>query len=201
MLEVKNVSFRYHRSQPWILHNVDVTIRPGEIVGLQGHSGRGKTTLARILSGYLTPSAGSVLLDEQPLPCKGFMPVQLLFQHPEQAVNPRWTAQKILTEGHRPPAELLEMLSIDSSWLDRFPHELSGGELQRLAVARALGPQTRYIIADEMTSMLDANTQAQLWQALLEYVRSRRIGILTIAHDRALLERLVHRIAPIFDAA
>ena len=198
MLEARKVSFRYHHTQPWIFQHVDLTIQPGEIVGLQGGSGTGKTTLARVLSGYLRPSEGEIFLDEHPLPQKGSMPVQLLFQHPEQAVNSRWKAQKILTEGHQPSADLLDMLSIDTAWLDRFPHELSGGELQRLSVVRALGPQTRYIIADEMTSMLDANTQAQIWQALLEYVRSHQLGVLIISHDRALLDRLVHRMAPIF---
>jgi ABC-type dipeptide/oligopeptide/nickel transport system ATPase subunit len=198
MLEAKNISFRYDRTQPWILQQVNLTIRPGEIVGLAGDSGRGKSTLARVLTGYLRPDDGEVRLDDRQLPHQGFVPAQLLFQHPEQVVNPRWKAGKILTEGHQPSPQLLEMLSIDDAWLDRFPHELSGGELQRLAVARALDPRTRYIIADEMTSMLDANTQAQIWQAMLAYVRRHRIGVLVISHDQALLDRLTGRIAPVF---
>lgn len=198
MLEARNVSFRYHETLPWIFQQVNLTIQPAEIVGLYGGSGKGKTTLARVLAGYVRPSGGEVLLNGQRLPHKGFVPVQLLFQHPEQAVNPRWNARKILTEGHQPSPQLLEMLSIDAAWLDRFPHELSGGELQRLAVARALGPHTRYLIADEMTSMLDANTQAQIWQAILAHVRHHQLGVLVISHDHALLERLTDRIAPIF---
>ncbi len=199
MLEARDISFRYHAGLPWIFQHMHLEIQAGEMVGLSGDSGSGKTTLARVLSGYLPPSSGEVLLDGDRLPEQGYVPVQLLFQHPEQAVNPRWKARKILAEGSPPSEDLLEMLSIDPAWLDRFPHELSGGELQRLAVARALGPETRYLIADEMTSMLDANTQAQIWHTVTRYVRNHHLGILIISHDKALLSRLCHRIEPIFE--
>jgi peptide/nickel transport system ATP-binding protein/Fe3+-transporting ATPase len=200
MLEAKNISFRYNSDLPWLFQHIDLEIQAGEMVGLSGDSGKGKTTLAKVLAGYLPPSSGEVLVDGGKLPEKGYFPVQLLFQHPEQAVNPRWKARKILAEGSPPPGELLAMLSIDSAWLDRFPHELSGGELQRLAVARALGPNTRYLIADEMTSMLDANTQAQIWHVVSCYARDHDLGVLIISHDKTLLHRLCHRIEPIFES-
>jgi peptide/nickel transport system ATP-binding protein len=199
MLEAKELSFRYQPALPWIFQHVDLTIQPGEVVGLSGDSGKGKSTLAKVLAGYLRPSSGRVLVEDDNLPEKGYVPVQLLFQHPEQAVNPRWKGRRILSEGYPPSPQLLESLSIDSAWLDRFPHELSGGELQRLAVARALGPETRYLIADEMTSMLDANTQAQIWQTVMQYARKHNLGILVISHDKALLQRLCHRAEHIFE--
>ena len=194
MLEARQLSFRYHATRPWIFENVNIRIAPGEIVGLRGESGHGKTTLAKALSGYLTPTGGKVLFHGAPLPRRGYQPVQLIFQHPELAINPRWKAQKALLETGMPPASLLEALSIDATWLNRYPHELSGGELQRLAVARTLNPRTRFLITDEMTSMLDANTQAQIWHCVLDFARQHDVGLLIVSHDAPLLQRLCHRI-------
>lgn len=108
--------------------------------------------------------------------------------------QPALADRQSLCEAYQPPADLLELLSLDPHWFERFPHELSNGELQRVAVARALSPQTRYLIADEMTTMLDANTQAQIWQALLGVVQQRELGMLVISHELPLLERVCTRI-------
>jgi len=194
MLKAEQISFRYSSQRPWILRDFDLTISSTERLGLYGPSGCGKTTLGRILAGYLQPLSGRVTLDGNPLPQKGFCPVQMIFQHPELAINPRWPIGKVLREAYMPSPELLQALSLDPQWFDRFPHELSNGELQRVAVARALAPQTRYLIADEMTTMLDANTQAQIWQVLLQVVTHRQLGMLVISHDRPLLERVCTRI-------
>lgn len=194
MLVGKQLTFRYGPRHPWILHDFDVAIAPGEIVGLMGPSGFGKTTLGKLLAGYLTPNAGKVTVDDQRLPLRGYSPVQLIFQNPELAVNPRWRVRQILQEGHPPASELLDALGIHQNWLGRHPHELSGGELQRIAVARVLNPATRYLIADEMTAMLDANTQALIWQAVLSYTRTHQVGLLVISHEFTLLKRLCDRI-------
>ncbi|WP_347277870.1 ATP-binding cassette domain-containing protein [Leptolyngbya sp. FACHB-711] len=176
-----------------------LVIAPGERVGLMGPSGFGKTTLGKLLAGYLTPTAGTVTVNSQLLPLRGYSPVQLIFQNPELAVNPRWRVRQILQEGHLPAPELLDRLGIHKNWLDRYPHELSGGELQRIAVARVLNPATHYLIADEMTAMLDANTQALIWQAVLSYTRTHEIGLLVISHEFALLKRLCDRIIDVAD--
>ncbi|MCL6634375.1 MAG: ATP-binding cassette domain-containing protein [Peptococcaceae bacterium] len=192
LLEGRNVGFRYGKGQ-WVLRGVDITLQPGEVVGLTGPSGCGKTTLARILAGYLRPQEGTVRLNGSPLPTTDYHPVQLVFQHPEKAVNPRWRMRDILREGWEPGSGMLLALGIEQEWLDRWPNELSGGELQRFCVARALGPLTRFLIADEMTTMLDALTQAQIWRAVLGLARERNLGVLVVSHERSLVNRLCSR--------
>ncbi|MBD3887269.1 ATP-binding cassette domain-containing protein [Phormidium tenue FACHB-886] len=194
MLVGKQLTFRYRPGHAWILRDFSLAIAPGERVGLMGPSGFGKTTMGKLLAGYLTPTTGTVTVNSRTLPPRGYSPVQLVFQNPELAVNPRWRIRQILQEGHMPAPELLDVLGIHQNWLDRYPHELSGGELQRIAVARVLNPATRYLIADEMTAMLDANTQALIWQAVLSYTRNHQIGLLVISHEFALLKRLCDRI-------
>ncbi|MFJ7951095.1 ABC transporter ATP-binding protein [Lysinibacillus sp. NPDC096418] len=192
-LEAKNVGFQYGDG-PWLFQGVNVTLEPGEIVGITGPSGRGKTTFCRILAGFESPIEGAVHFKGAPLPKGGYHPVQMVLQHPEKAINPKWKMHKILNEGYQPDKELLDLLGIEQEWLTRWPHELSGGELQRFCVARALGPNTRFLIADEMTTMLDANTQAQIWHAIMEIAEKREMGILVITHESKLMQRLCHRV-------
>lgn len=199
-LEAKNIGFHYHR-ESWVLRHIDVTVNAGEIVGLVGPSGCGKTTLGRILAGYEQPKEGSVHMNGAPLPNSGYHPVQLVFQHPEKAVNPKWRMKDILGESGKPDQATLEQLGIEKDWLQRWPNELSGGELQRFCVARALAPSTRFLIADEMTTMLDAITQAQIWQAVLRIANERKLGLLVISHEAPLLARLCNRIIELSSTA
>jgi peptide/nickel transport system ATP-binding protein len=192
-LKANNIGFFYDRSR-WIFRNFNFTIDAGEIVGLSGKSGCGKTTFARVLSGYEQQKEGTVTLNNSPLPKRGYQPVQLVFQHPEKGVNPKWRMEKVLHEGGKIDGQLLDLLGIKQEWLTRWPNELSGGELQRFCVARALGTGTRFLIADEMTTMLDAITQAQIWHAVLEIARQRKIGVLVISHEEALIRRLCTRV-------
>ncbi|WP_419891303.1 ABC transporter ATP-binding protein [Paenibacillus xylanexedens] len=194
-LEARDVSYRYD-PKSWVFQQMNMQVQQGEVIGLWGPSGCGKTSLGRILAGYAEPVAGQVLLDGKPLPRTGVRPVQLVFQHPEKAVNPRWRMRRVLREASVQDERLLEALGIQQTWLDRKPSELSGGELQRFCVARALGTATRYVIADEMTTMLDAITQAQIWHTVMEVARQRDLGLLIISHDRDLLNRLCDRITP-----
>lgn len=193
LLEGKNLGFRYGR-HPWLFRNIDITVAAGEIVGLVGPSGCGKTTLGRILAGYDKPEEGTVAIRGLAAASGGYHPVQMVFQHPERAVNPRWRLRRTLRESWDPEPDVLRQLGIEEQWLERWPNELSGGELQRICIARALGPQTRFLIADEMTTMLDAITQANIWHAVLAIAKERAIGLLVISHDRHLVGRLCEKI-------
>jgi peptide/nickel transport system ATP-binding protein/Fe3+-transporting ATPase len=190
MLKGEGLWFRYGTKLPWVVQDQAIAIVPGEVVGLMAPSGYGKTTLGKLLAGYLTPNQGRVTLDEQPLPTRGYCPVQLVFQNPELSVNPRWRIDRILREGHPPQQHILDTLGIHPGWLTRYPHELSGGELQRVAIARVLNRHTRYLIADEMTAMLDANTQALIWQVVLDFARQYHLGVIAISHDQPLFKRI-----------
>ena len=193
LLEARDVTFGYEKSKP-VLKDISLAIDAGERVALVGPSGAGKSTLALVLAGYLKPWSGEILFAGQPLPHKGFCPVQLIYQHPEQAVNPRWQLRDSLYEGWHPDDELLGDMGIDEAWLFRYPNELSGGELQRLCIVRALAPATRFIIADEMTTMLDVITQAQIWAVMLKQIDQRDLGLLTVTHSIELAERISTRV-------
>ena len=173
-LEAQDVSFRYPCGRE-LYRGLSLAVGPGERVALTAPSGRGKTTLCRLLAGYLEPSVGRVLADGEPVRPVARLrgeasPVQLLPQHPELAFDPRVRL-----------------------WLARRPHELSGGELMRLAMVRALSVRPRYLIADESTAMLDAVTQAELWHVLMGLQERDGWGLVLVSHSPALVGRVATR--------
>ncbi|MDR2394145.1 MAG: ATP-binding cassette domain-containing protein [Treponema sp.] len=195
LFEVKDIRFGYGKGRP-VLNKVSFSLNAGERVALVGPSGCGKSTLARIMAGYLAPDTGETLFAGKPLPTDGYCPVQLIYQHPEKAVNPRWKMGKTLSEGWKADDAFLASMGIEKPWLARYPQELSGGEIQRFCIARALGPDARLIIADEMTTMLDVITQAQIWNVMLDMITRRNMGLLVITHNPYLAEQICGRIVP-----
>jgi len=191
MLEGRGLHFGYGRERP-VLDGASLTVPPGEIVGLAGRSGAGKSTLGRILAGYVTPHGGTVSADGAPVPSSGWSPVQHVHQASMLSVDPRWRVGRIVEEGWVPDEATREQFGVSRSWYDRFPHEISGGQLQRVALLRVLGPATRYLVLDEVSAMLDPISQADVWSALQERVRGG-LGILAISHDAALLQRIAVR--------
>ncbi len=195
-LEARDLTFRYPRrgSAP-VLERVNFSLSAGERVGLSAPSGQGKTTLCKLLAGWERPERGQVLLDGLPLSrYRGFCPVQLLWQHPEEAMDPLLKLRASLYEVGPVDPTVLEGLGIREAWLERYPSELSGGELQRICAARVLGPELRFLLCDEASAMLDLVTQARLWRFLLDQAERRGLGMLIVSHDRALLDRLCTRV-------
>lgn len=180
-----------------VLRQVSLELSAGRIIGLTGPSGCGKSTLTRVLSGLLAPSGGEVLMDGLAVPSRrGRMTgdIGLLFQSPRRACDPRRRLRAIVGEFVRPgaqpigidPLECAHEVGLTPDLLDRLPAEVSDGQLQRAALARALAGTPRYLIADEATAMLDAATTASIADVLRRRAAAG-LGVLAVSHDHALL--------------
>ena len=209
MLIARDLGFRWSRSSGWVLDGVNLTVEPGRVRGLRGPSGCGKSTLASVVAGLRAPQRGTVEVDGQPLSSYGgASPVQPVLQHPERAMNPRWKIRTVLAEafpGSRKEAAEVATERVEAEWdahhglvspdwLDRFPHEISGGELQRVNLARALFTGPRFLVADEISASLDAITQTVLWHRLDHEVAETGLGVLAVSHDGPLLERVADEV-------
>lgn len=200
-----------HRPGVPVLDGTDLSVAPGEVVGLAGPSGSGKSTLARVLGMLLAPWSGAVAVDGVPVtgvryrvPRELRGTVGMVFQSPRLSVDPRLPLAAVVAEPLRVPgtptagrrgtalrdrrvAELAERVGLTADLLPRRAHEVSDGQLQRACLARALAQQPRYLICDEMTAMLDASSAAALVAALRDDVATGRLGVLAISHDEDLL--------------
>ena len=117
----KNITYKYPSSKKYVLKDVDITLNSDKITGLIGESGKGKSTLCKILSNYIPKYDGEVYLDNQILPKNGFCPVQLIFQHPEKVMNPKWKMKDILEESWNVSDDLISEFGIQQSWMSRYP--------------------------------------------------------------------------------
>ncbi|AWH89095.1 ATP-binding cassette domain-containing protein [Limnobaculum parvum] len=188
MLQAHNISITQGGTTLW--PDLNLSIAPTERLGIFAPSGYGKTTLGRVLAGWQQPTKGRITLDNQPLPLKGYCPVQLVPQHPERTFNPARTTGAALYDVWQPGNEWLEALAIVPELLKRYPSEVSGGELARIALLRALAPKTRFLIADEITAQLDPLMQAQAWRFILQQSQQRNLGMVIISHNNALLDQV-----------
>jgi peptide/nickel transport system ATP-binding protein len=195
------------------LDDVSLELWPGETVGLVGESGSGKTTLARAALRLVDPEDGSVRWsgrDVTRLGQRQLRPLRrqvgIVFQEPGGSLNPRRRVGRALAEalaaaphGVRPALRAaLAEVGLPEEIAARFPHELSGGEGQRVALARALAPSPDALVADEPTSALDPSVQAQVVGLLAELQGRRRLGLLLVAHDLALVRRVARRVAVMY---
>ena len=188
-LEVRDLSFWYEEKGRQILSQFSLSADSSERVGIIAPSGFGKTTLCKILSGYETPQSGEVLLDGKTLKEYGtYCPVQMIWQHPEQAVNPRLRMKNVIEEGDRTDPELIEKLGIEPDWMNRFPTELSGGEQQRVSVARALINSPKVVLADEPSGNLDTHTKNELHQLFFSLRDELGQTFVIVTHDTELAE-------------
>ena len=193
-LKAEHISYKYPGGSREVLSDVSLELGSTDRLGIAAPSGFGKTTLCQILAGYRTPTTGRVCVDDMPLPGSGYCPVQMIWQHPEQAVNPRVRMQAVLQEGDSISERLIEGLGIERDWCNRYPGELSGGELQRFCIARALGERTRFLIADEPVSALDVTIQAQILKLLKDLRDQLELSYLFISHDLGVVYQLCDRV-------
>ncbi|MFI7003120.1 ABC transporter ATP-binding protein [Nocardia sp. NPDC050175] len=181
-----------------VLTDVSIEIGHGEVVGLAGPSGTGKTTLAHILSGLRRPDSGRVTCDGAPLPRRRTGRIAMLFQSPRRSCDPRLPLRQSIAELARGPVDwdtVVESVGMTADLLDRYPAQVSDGQLQRAAVARVLASKPDYLLCDEMTSMLDPATTATVARTVTG-LAATGVGVLFISHDLALLavctDRVVH---------
>ncbi|KKJ75368.1 peptide ABC transporter ATP-binding protein [Kiloniella litopenaei] len=192
-------------------------VEPGETLGVVGESGCGKSTLARMLVGLLEPTEGKIEIEGQALnnadPAEFGKLIQYVFQDPNSSLNPRKTIRQVmeapLKRLHKMPkkerddriAEIFASVNLREEFLDRYPHEFSGGQAQRIGIARALAANPRIIILDEPVSALDVSVQAQVLNLLNDLKRQFGLTYLFITHDLAVVEAVSDRIVVLYFGA
>ncbi|GHD26136.1 ABC transporter ATP-binding protein [Streptomyces galbus] len=209
MLELRDITAGYDPAAPVVRH-ATLSLAPGESVGLLGPSGCGKSTLARVAALLHRPDTGTVTLDGSPVrgwrhraPRAQRTAVGVVFQQPRLSADPRLRLTELITEPLRAThrrdeiprrlAELAPAVGLTPDLLDRRPHEVSDGQLQRACLARALVLRPRWLVCDEMTAMLDASTTAALVAAVEDYRAATGAGLLAVGHDHVLLQRWCER--------
>ena len=202
-----SLSYGYGKDAREVVHGASLDVLPGEVLGLVGESGCGKSTIAKCVAGFLKPSAGDLVVCEGAAePARGPHKVQMVFQDPSSSFDPRCTLGKSVSEGLRnagtpkgealeQAGELFERCGLARELLGRYPHQVSGGQCQRAAIARALAARPALLIADEATSALDVTVQAQVVALLRELNAEFGMAVLFICHDLALVQDFCDRVA------
>ncbi len=223
LLRVRDLSKTYQLPGPfWQQHaavhavdRVSFEIERGQTVGLVGESGCGKTTLARMLVGLETPSQGHIEFDGVPLrehlQQRGARRWQMIFQNPYASLNPRWSVLDLLAEPLLEQAQarrledcrervvqVLQQVGLAAADVGRYPHQFSGGQRQRLAIARALIAEPDGIVCDEPSSALDVSVQAQVLNLMRDLQHQRGLTLLLISHNLAIVRQLSHRVGVMY---
>ncbi len=221
LVEARGMHFRYpsvrgRGALPWTLENLDLSIEAGSTVGIVGESGSGKSTLVRVLCGLLIHQQGEVTFDGRDIsdwlannPRDLRRRNQIVFQSPRRSLDPRMSIRRSLSQPvraieRRAPtdAELvgwLDRVGLTGEVLPRFPHQLSGGQLQRVGVARALSVAPEVLYADEPTSALDVSVQAQVLNLLMDLREKLGLALVMVSHDLAVISRVAEHVVVMKD--
>lgn len=224
LADVQDLSFRYHRTAvraaasptDWVLRDINLSVGPGDALGIVGESGSGKSTLVRVMCGLLPVETGAVEFDGEPIGAwlrtdrhEFRKRNQLVFQSPANSLDPRMRIRTSLAEpmkatGRRRPSDdevaaWLAEVGLGTEVLRRYPHQLSGGQLQRIALARALSVGPRILYADEPTSALDVSVQAQILNLFIQLRARLGLTLVMVSHDLAVISRLCERIVVMKD--
>lgn len=212
-----NKIFSFQGTKIHVLKDIDLEIAHGETLGIVGESGCGKTTLGKVLLRLEERTSGSIEFDGMAIDSLGSeemqhlrQKMQMIFQDPTSSLNPRMTIEKIVGEGldihqiHDKATRrdliiaVLNQVGLDKSALTRYPHEFSGGQRQRIGIARALIMEPQFIVCDEPLSALDACTQKQVLELLLQLKKERQLAYLFISHDLHAVRAISNRIAVMY---
>ncbi|AKB35798.1 Oligopeptide transport ATP-binding protein OppF [Methanosarcina siciliae C2J] len=212
VLNVKSLSKSFDSNE--IIGDVNFSISKGETLGLFGKSGSGKSTIGKCITGLEKPSSGNIIFkgkdisDRKNKDISALLPkIQMIFQHPETSLNPRMKGFESIAEPLRIHSnlkkielsekiyELVELVGLHAELLQRYPSQLSGGEIQRIVLARILSVKPEMIVADEPTSMLDVSVQAQILRLMQKIQGETGVSYLLVSHDIEVLRHVCHRIA------
>ncbi|AKB49615.1 Oligopeptide transport ATP-binding protein OppF [Methanosarcina barkeri str. Wiesmoor] len=212
VLSVKSLSKSFDSNE--IIRDINFSISKGETLGLFGKSGSGKTTIGKCITGLEKPSSGNIIFKDKDISDRKnknisiLLPkIQMIFQHPETSLNPRMKGFESIAEPLRIHSnltkdtlsekitELTELVGLNMEHLQRYPAQLSGGEIQRIVLARILSVKPELIVADEPTSMLDVSVQAQILRLMQKIQKEEGVSYLLVSHDIEVLHHVCHRIA------
>ena len=192
ILEIKNLSKNF--GGKLVLDKISFGVEAGECVGIVGRSGCGKSTLAKIIAGLIPADSGEIFIGGE---------LQMIFQAPEDSFDPRKTlgwsiAEPLKNHGAKNiparVAELLVEVGLNENYASRYPHEVSGGECQRAAIARAISIAPKILICDEATSALDVTVQAQIVALIKNLCAEKNIACLFITHEIAILPKIANKV-------
>ncbi|MDO4647803.1 MAG: dipeptide/oligopeptide/nickel ABC transporter ATP-binding protein [Eubacteriales bacterium] len=221
ILELQKVNKIFAAGKENTLHavkDVSFSLNPGESIGIVGESGSGKSTIARMVMGLTDVTSGKILLDGEDITNYSrkkmrdvYQKVQLVFQDPYSVFSPRMTVGTFLEEGmvyirkmRRPDAareaeRLMQLVELSPELLERLPHELSGGQLQRVAIARGISVNPKLLVLDEATSALDVSVQKQIMELLVRLKKERSLSYLIVGHDLAVVRSITNRILVMYE--